>query len=221
MREQHLERADHHTARAHRAWLQSLPERSGKSLTAIAKAAGIATTTLTRPLRKDDLGISTLNATTIAKIVQVTGVPGPGGEAPAATARSLRGLSEDAEPYKPGTDIPLARAVEALTAGRPNAFPYALKTRALEILGYLPGDVVIVDMSRTARVGDIVCAQINVDYETLRAETVMRIYERAGGTEVLVAASIDQALRQPVPVDDRVAIKGVIVAMLRASPLAA
>lgn len=200
-----------------RDWLRKLPALTGKSLTAIATDIGVAVSTLTRPLSPDDPGTSTANQRTIDKIVAAYAVEPPdfGGRGGNAQGRPLRGFFEDATRYEPKSGDALALAVRALIAGQPNADPWVIKTRALELAGYLPGDVVVVDLSRQPALGDAVCAQINIDFRRGTAETVMRIYERAGATDVLVAASMDPGLRQPIAIDQRAAIKGVIVGMVR------
>jgi hypothetical protein len=211
-----LARSDNKTPAIWRNWLRSLPALTGKSLTAIAKECGIAVTTLTRPLRDDDPGTSGPNQSTIQKIVGRYHVTPPDfGTGAETQRRPLRGLSEDAVQYTPAGPDPLAAAVAALLAGHPNAFPWVIKTRVLELAGYLPGDVVIVDLGVEASPGDAVCAQVNIDWKRGTAETAMRIYERAGASHVLVAASMDPSLRQPIAVDDRVAVKGVIIGMVR------
>jgi len=128
---------------------------------------------------------------------------------------TLRGFAEDAVPYEAPQGDPLTSAVRAMIAGRRAADPWVIKTRALELAGYLPGDIVIVDLGEAPQPGDAVCAQANIDLRRGTAETVMRLFERAGAATVLVGASVDPAFRQPIAVDDRVAIKGVIVGMLR------
>lgn len=200
-----------------RAWLRQLPALVGKSHTAIATELGLAVTTLTRPLRPDDPGTSAPNQGTIEKIVNRYGIAPPdfGQRAVSAFRRPLRGFQEDAAPYRPSGDDALSSAVRALIAGRSAADPWIVKSRALELAGYLPGDVVIVDLGRTPQIGDAVCAQINIDFSRMTAETVMRIYERAGATDVLVARSMDPSMQQPVALDHRAAIKGVIVGMVR------
>ncbi len=198
-----------------RDWLAKLPSLTGKSHTAMAAELGMAVTTLTRPLSPADRGTSAPNQRTIDKIVARYGVAPPDFTGRGGHKRPLRGFQEDAAPYRSGSGDPLTLAVQALIAGRANADPWVIKSRSLELAGYLPGDVVVVDLGREAALGDAVCAQVNIDYQRGSAETVMRIYERAGATEILVAASMDDRLRQPIALDERAAIKGVIVGMVR------
>ena len=211
-------RKDGRTAEAWREWLKRLPTLTGKSLTGIAHDIGVAPSTLTRPLHPDDPGTSTPNQRTIDKIVARYKVVPPDfeGRAPAAPARRpLRAFFEDAVTYQPGNDETLTSAVRALIAGRNNADPWVIRSRSLELAGYLPGDIIIVELGATPQIGDIVCAQTNIDLHRGTAETVMRIYERAGATDVLVAASMDPMMRQPIALDHRAEIRGVVVGMVR------
>lgn len=208
------------TAQMHRDWLRKLPEWTGKSRTRIADETGIARTTLTKPLKSDDPGTSTLNATTIDRIVRKYGVPPPGSQADVIAAKAPRQLHEDASPYQPYEDA-LRAAIEALRQGRAGVDPWTLKSRSLELEGFLPGDVVLVDLSAQPQHGDAVCAQV-YDFQTMRAETVMRIFESAGPVRLLVAKSMDPELQRPLVIDDdRVVVKGVILPHRLRAPKAA
>jgi hypothetical protein len=195
--------------------LRRLPGLTGSTLTAIAKEIGVAPSTLTRPLKPDDPGTSTPNQTTVDKIVARYRVAPPEFAAPALPRRSLRGFSEDAAPYRPEKTDALGEAVRALAAGRNNADPWIMKTKVLDLAGLLPGDVVLIDGGLEPQIGDTVCAQVSLDFQRGTAETVIRIYERAGAVNVLIGASTDAAFRAPISVDDRVAIKGVAVGVVR------
>jgi hypothetical protein len=205
----HLPRGTANTARRHRDWLREVVRQSGLKPTRLAKELKIAPSTLTRPLKEGEDGTSTLHAATIEKISAFTGIAGPGAAAPRRTAR---GLAEEALPYRAEqAGDPLDSAVQALIGGRNGVDPWTLKTRALELLGYLPGDVVLVDLNAEAKPGDAVCAQI-YDWTRMRAETIMRVLERAGPVEVLLARSLDPTLQQVVAVDgEQVMVKGVIL----------
>jgi hypothetical protein len=195
-------------AQAQREWLRGLAPSTGKSLSAIADEIGVARSTLTKKLRPTDEGVEVLHATIVDKIVTRYSVPPPAyATAPTAPPRRA-GLAEDAAPYVSADSAgPVALAVRALVGTRRNADPWVIKTRALEGIGYLPGDVVIVDLNAVPRAGDAVCAQV-IDWPTSRAETVMRLYQ----PPYLVAASFDRRLLKPLLVeDDRVIIKGVLL----------
>jgi hypothetical protein len=204
----HLARKDRVTAQLHRDWLKSLPDRTGKSLTRIADEIGIARTTLTRPVKKGDEGISTLHASTIEKVARHLGVAPPDlgiDETPPRPAR--RSLAEEAIPFVADNGGDLAAAVRALIGDRRNADPWIIKSRALETAGFLPGDIVIVDLNATPRAGDAVCAQV-FDWQRGTAETIMRLFQ----PPYLVAATFDETLRKPFVVDDdQVIVKGVLL----------
>jgi len=201
-------RGDLATARLHREWLRGLPARTGKSLTKIAEDTGLARSTLTRPLKEGDQGTSTLHASTIEKVVQATGVAPPAG----SVARPQPAFSEEASPYNFGNPgDPLRATLKAMIGDRNGIDPWTLKTRALELAGYLPGDIVLVDLNASPRPGDAVCAQV-YDWSSMKAETVMRVFERAPPVEVLVARSMDPAFAAPIVVDgERVVVKGVLL----------
>jgi len=199
------------------AWLTQTIERSGETATALARRAGVAQTTLTRFLNREDS--SMLGLRTITKLVHATGSAPPGlsitPTAPQAVPRAI-GLGEggpEAEPIDATNDLdePVERAVRALIAGRDAADAWRLHTSALENAGYLPGDLVIVDLNAHAEAGDVVCAQV-YRWQAGTAETIFRIYE----PPYLVAACRDPALRRPLVVDnDQVVIKGIVTHLLR------
>jgi hypothetical protein len=198
-----------------RTWLRNLPNQTGKSLTAIASDVGVAASTLTRPLKPDDPGTSTPNQRTIDLIVQRYGVPAPA-FAPAqsiATAHA-RNIATDAEPFEPKQAGVIAEAVKLLAQGRADTSIYVMRTRSLELAGFLPGDIVLVDHQVPAKPGDPVCGLVTMAGREPGC-CVMRVFERAGSALLLVGASIDPAFRQPIAVDDRVELKGAIVGMIR------
>lgn len=212
-------RGDKDTAQLHRAWLRALPDITGLSLSKIADRARIARTTLTDPLAASDDGTSTLSAKTIQKVVQTFNVEPPSYTPSGAALRAVRGLADEAMPYEWKGGDPNADTLKAMMAGRRAADAWVIRSRALDVMGYMPGDIVIVEIGRPPQIGDIVCAQVNIDTKRGTAETVMRIFQRAGASLMLMAASNDPLLQQPIAVDDRVEIRGVVIGLLR--PIAA
>ena len=206
----HLPRGSLQTARLHREWLRSVVDKTGMPLTRIAKTLGIAPSTLTRPVSEGNAGTSTLHAATIEKISAFTGIAGPEAETQAA-ARRPRGLAEEAAPFD-SSEPGLTAAVRAIVAGRNGVDPWTLRTRTLEAAGYLPGDVVILDMNPAPAAGDVVCAQV-YDWAGGKAETVWRVYD----PPVLIGAPFDVAARPKSLIVDneRVVIRGVVVGMIR------
>lgn len=202
------------SASIYRDWLRRLPDMTGQSYTAIANELKIAVSTLTRPLREDDPGISTPRQSTIDKIVERYDVPPPQFAPGSIVGRIPRGITEDARPYEPVGEAE-GEAIRLMMRGAGgNIAPWIVRSRALELAGYLPGDVVMVDIGKQPKPGDVVCAQVNIDQRGT-TDTIMRIFERAGAAHILVTASVDPTLRVPLAVDDRVAILGVVVGMIR------
>jgi transcriptional regulator with XRE-family HTH domain len=189
-----------------RRWIRDILSQSGETPTALARKAGIASTTLTRFLNEQDKTV--LSFRSIAKIAHAAGVP-PIGLNPATSA----GFVEDAVPYdasEAGVKSYTA-AIEALIGERQAASPWIMQSYALEGAGYMPSDVLIVDLNRKPEAGDAVCAQV-YQWSQGKAETLFRIFE----PPYLVAASHNPSIRKPLLVDnDRVIIKGVVTEMLR------
>lgn len=192
---------------AQQRYLETVRARSGLSYSEIGRRAGVSPTTVTRFMNGE--GEGTLATLTISQIADAVGVPATG----AALGTAMDGVAEsEAEPYlASASHSPTEQAIEALRRGRNAADPWVLRTRALEDAGYLPGDLVIVDLNATAIAGDAVCAQV-YDWDKMRAETVFRIFEEP----YLVGASRDPAFRKPMLVDGKsVIIKGVVTELLR------
>ncbi|MBI5112897.1 MAG: helix-turn-helix domain-containing protein [Rhodovulum sp.] len=200
-----------------RAWIGAILSSTGWTLTDLARRAGVHQTTLTR-WWNDQVGKATLSARTVSQIEAATAVPLSGGLDPAR----LPGPSALGDGEKlPATELlrdDIEAAVRGMIAGRNNIFPWRVKTRALEAVGFLPGDILVIDQSAIPEPGDAVCAQV-YDFQggraeglPHRAETVLRLYEPPH----LVAATAQPGLRRPYYVDNRtVAIVGVVVGMFR------
>jgi hypothetical protein len=201
-----LPRADQETSRLHREYVRLVVARTGKPPTRIAMDLGIAPSTLTRLLNAPEGSTATLHARTVRKLEDYSGVQ-LGGADPSASS-TFRGFAEDAVRFDTkDADPAVWAALKALIGGRKAADPWTIRTRALERIGFLPGDVVIVDLGRRPEAGDAVCAQV-YDWRRAAAETVMRLYE----PPYLVAASLDESLRRPLVVDnEQVIIKGVVL----------
>lgn len=195
-------------------WISDILRRTGETPSALARRAGLATTTLTRFL--NDPGAPMLTLRSIAKIAHVSDTPPIGTPAVPARAR-IGGFGEqEAEKYEfSESGTPLDKAVRALIGGRSAADPWVLKTRALEMLGYRPGDICIVDLNAKAASGNPVCAQ-SYNWEHGRAETVFRVYEPPYLVAMTADPSLAELIRKPLLVDnDRVIIKGVVTDSLR------
>jgi hypothetical protein len=143
-----LPRADQETSRLHREYVRRVVAHSGKPPTRIAMDLGIAPSTLTRLLNAPEGSTATLHALTLRKLQDYSGIPPPFGGDPSAS-QGYRGFGEDAVPFDAkGADPAVSAALKALIGGRKAADPWTIRTRALERIGYLPGDIVIVDLGR-------------------------------------------------------------------------
>lgn len=187
-------------------WLEKLEQSTRETATAIARRAGLDPSTLTRFKKAGKGTLSTMTISQIASAWQVeAGADVRGGMEPP-------GLSEEAEPYKaPETASDIDTAIRALTAGRNNCDPWQLRSHSLEAIGYLPGDIVLVDLSATPRDGDAVLATV-VDFELMKSVTVWRRYRQSGDLGVLVSASYDHDTGEPLLVNGKsVQVRGVLL----------
>lgn len=215
-----MARADQETARQrrerisrqHREYLRQLLERTRMKPTPLAKAVGLSASTLTRVLNEGHTG--TFRADTFSKLQEYVRVHF-GGDTSAPLA--LRGFAEDAVQFDAeSADPAVSAAVAALIGGREAVVAWTISSRALECRGYLPDDIVIVDLGREPAAGDIVWAQVSSSGLS-NAEMVMRIYQ----PPVLASATLDPKLQLPIVVDARVTIKGVVLPYrLRGAPTA-
>jgi hypothetical protein len=172
--------------------------------TPLAQELGIAASTLTRLLSEPDDSTVTLHARTLSKLEEYSGIPFTSGGEQSGVGRGFR---EEAVPYDAkDADPALSAALKAIISDR-RAVLWTVRTRSLEGLGVLPGDIVIVDLGVRAQPGDTVCAEV-YDVRRGTAETVLRVYE----PPFLVAASFDETQRRALFVDDNnVTIKGVVL----------
>lgn len=124
------------------------------------------------------------------------------------------GFSEgDASPFtgKPN-DVETLRA-KAFGGGRPGVDVWVVKTPAMMLAGYMPGDCLLVDTHQSERrkPGDVVMAQV-YDWSTGSATTLLRRFE----PPVLVASSPEPDDRRVHVVDgNNVAIRGLVIASWR------
>lgn len=186
-----------------RQWLEGVIKQTGLKPTPLAKEAGLAPSTLLRALDPDNP--TALERRSIAKIVARFNVAPPFAPG-AAPAGYPPGFSED-ELLAPEDDAPVFEGAH-LT---PNQYVRTINTRALELAGYLPGDVALFDMSVTARDGDAVAA--NVYNLQGGADTVLRIFE----PPYLVTRTMDREIAsKPRLVDgEHVRIMAVLVKLIR------
>lgn len=197
-----------------KAYINHLVRVTGRKRSTIATEAGLDASTLSNFMNQKRPG-QTLTTSSIAaletrwgwtldrgKIVRVGG------------AESENGFREaEASPFvmDEGTDPRIGAAVRAIRAGSNGIDAWTLHSRALEAVGYFPGDVLIVDLNGLPTKGKVVCAQI-MDWEFGKdTETVFRVFE----PPALVAAPVDSRLLRPYVIDHRVVVKGTVLAMIR------
>lgn len=182
-----------------RQWIRAVARKLGISVSQLAREAELAPSTLNRFLNQDVQHL--LENETLAAVAKVGGV-----EILELPGRP-RGLAEEATPFDAArVESSFARAVKALTQERNGLAPYVVRGFALDLMGYVPGDVVIVDLNRQPKTGDVVLAQ-RYHWERDSADTLLRLYEKP----LLLTVSSRGILEKPVAVDDdQVVIKGVV-----------
>lgn len=187
-------------------WLDFVLRAKGWKVAELSRRTKINASTFAK-FRNDPENKARLEPSTIMLIEEASGIK--------AYENSVhgkpRGLAEsessryEAEPL----DV-VDGAVKAMQSDRNGMDPWVLRSRCLEAAGYLPGDVLMVDLNARPQAGDIVCAQV---YDRAgQADTVFRILE----DPFLVASTLDRTLVKPLLIDnDRVVVRGVVVASFR------
>ena len=173
--------------------------------TPLAKAAGLAPSTILRAL--DDDNPVSLERRSIQKIVDALNVPPP-----AAYGQATGGVAIMSSSNAGGfADKELTLASDA--AGQLQNLSqtqavWQVHSRALELSGILDGDFVLADSAVAPRPRDVVIAQL---VRTARpgADTVLRLYDPP---YLLTATMQTEAISKPVLVDNvNVSIWGVVV----------
>ena len=188
-----------------RLWLDRVLAELGVTRAELARRIEVDPSTLTKFVNSRTG--AALSVRVQEAIEQASGIPFAAENAEDWRPRSMR--EPEADPYKAsGVSDPVEAAIAAMREGRNAVDAWVLRTRGLEEIGYLEGDIVLVDLNEAPAAGDVVCAQIYAP--GMRAETVFRIYEKPW----LVGAGPDS--RRPIVVDDdHVVIKGVVIALVR------
>lgn len=196
--------------RATKDWIRAVASYMNLSLSDLAVKAGLSPSTITR-FMNDGSGKLTITERTLDAVANYTGVPKnvlPG-------HRSIPGLGEgEAVPYQPHIEkLPdwVETAIAAHKGNRNGIDAWIMKGWPLDLLGILPGDILLIDQNRRAKGGDIVCAQLT-DLATGMTETVMRRYD----PPFLTTHSAKSGPSRPEQVDDdRVIIMGVECGVIR------
>lgn len=138
-----------------RDYLAFVLDQSGMSIRELATAAGVAASTLYRIVDEADPYITSQR--TLAKIEEATGL---------SYVDVLSGVLTlpEAEAQRI-TDDEVPHELRPLAGGEG---VWRLNSRALELCGFLPGDVVVFDIGAPANRGDIVLAQTDADGDIIR-----------------------------------------------------
>lgn len=197
------------------AWVRAVMAHLGvKSANALAILAGVNPANIQKPLKEETkakFGVDTIAKIAAAANLRPMQFPHrPAGMAEVEASRFEFDQAADA------IDSNVDRAVRELTRGRNGRDPWVIQTKALELSGILPGDIVIVDLNLQPKPLDVVCAQI-YDTSGMKAETIFRIYQ----PPYLMTNSVLFGITKPLLVDGRdVVIRGVVDGMFRRRPAA-
>lgn len=185
-----------------RHWLQTLMLERNLSAIALAKLAGVSPTTIYRALDIDGEFMPTTK--TLEKIASKTGKPPP-------SLQNDHYLPTDHLIPKGGLEPAMLKNLTVLTRYENAGLVYRVTDRTLELEGYLPGDIVIIDREVQPKAGDIVAAEIPAS-RSEAGNTVLRLYE----PPYLMARSHDRRL-EPLPIllDRSVNILGTATNMIR------
>ena len=183
-----------------RAWLRWAMKLTGMRPSPFAKEAGLSPSTVLRAI--DEENPISMERRSIDKIVERFEIPGPDTyltQGSYARSTTIRAAFVDVELEKYTAETPNLTS----TQGR-----WEIRTRALELAGYLPGDTVIADSGEAPRANDVVIAR-HLHTGKPGADTVLRIYDPP---YLLTATLDDNAKRKPLLVDNvNVSIWGVVV----------
>jgi hypothetical protein len=184
-----------------------------------ASALGLAASTFTRFLKLPDTSEKTLAASTMDKVEHLRQINSDSGFPTQAQAQ-WQTVREEATHLELAEHQDIARLVAAIMDGHNGIDAWTLNSRSLELEGFMPGDVVLVDMNAQPKPGDAVCADIR-DRDN-NTSTVMRLFQEAGPVNVLLARTMDPTTQGAIVIDKgTVTIRGVLLPHRLRSKLAA
>lgn len=192
----------------YRDWIaQLMAQHDIATVSELARSAGLAESTLTRLMNPEGPG-NIPREGTIAKIEQRFNTRRPA----TRTGRNDGTEQSCADPL--GTALAITEKIRAIVA---NDAPdetdeaYLVGDRALDLAGYLPNDIILVDPSIRPETGDIVALRFRTGPMKSRTLT-LRIHD----APFLTAHSTDETLRRPILIDpDRIEIVGVVTKAMR------
>lgn len=200
-----------------KGWFKSALRKSGKTSADLAEAIGRDRAVISRIMN----GHQALSLEYAKLIAAALGVPldellrrSGALEEPDAQVFRLGFSESDAIPFvHRGAEDRAAPAIAQALGARTGVDIWQIRTAALSLMGYMPGDQMLVDTLAAERVrpGDVVVAQL---YDNARgsAATLLRRFE----PPVLVSASMDPEERRVHVVDGvNVVIRGKVLASWR------
>ncbi|WP_407155202.1 hypothetical protein [Bradyrhizobium sp. STM 3557] len=176
----------------------------------MARQLGLSPSTFTRFVRLPDSSEKTLHPATLDKVEQLRQINSDS-PTPTKTQAAWAEARQEAEPVEmtANWDTYLAQAVRSLIGNREGIEAWRLHTRALELEGFMPGDIVLIDLHGSPRPGDAVYATVR---EHARPEPVMRQYQPAGAVNLLVPRTNEPQPPATLVVDNKaVVIRGVLL----------
>ena len=200
-----------------REWIERHRKRLGYSLSRVAKMAGFSRGTLTNFMK--DTWPYNLKSDNLAALENLFGEPAPNLSGLGNSNHSFS--TQESVTFEPDRDAQQdADAVKMLCGTSNSRMSFVLKSRALEAVGYVPGDVLIVDTSVSPKAGDVVCATIG-DRDGKNQEFIFRIFFPLL-VPVLITATAERSMLAPLIVDgEKVAVVGVVLHRLGARQIAA
>ena len=187
-------------------WIAAIARHMNLSASQLALSAGMAASTVTRFLN-DRTEKVTITQASIEKLAQFSGFrpyqfPGRHKAGGDPDAVAFEAEARDYPPWVQGT---------FLHYGDSGISGWIMKGAALDALGILPGDVVVIDAHKRPKAGDVVLAEVR-DALTGQSEFVLRFCM----PPFILTHSMRLGPQRPEQVDDdRVSIIGVSAGLIR------